>query len=219
MNNDKELNRDLIHKVLDGDAHPDEQQAMLELIQSDSVLREEFESMERVLRSAKTSERIPVPAFFTAEVMRRLPTRKATLRRRVRDFLFRGRALRWNMATAIAAVLLAALVLSQVVRLQNKPVETAAVSQQDQGVTVTMNFYAPEAHHVAVAGTFNKWKVDADVLKKADNGYWTINIPLKPGTYTYMFVVDGKAWVADPNAQLYDDDGYGGKNSVVRVKT
>ncbi len=218
MNNDKELNRDLIHKVLDGDAPPDEQQAMLELIQSDPVLKEEFESMKRVLRSAKTSERMPVPAFFTPEVMRRLPTRKATLGRRVRDFLFRGRALRWNMATAIAGVLLAALVLSQVVRLQSKPVETAAVSQQDQGVTVTMNFYAPEAHHVAVAGTFNKWKVDADVLKKADNGYWTINIPLKPGTYTYMFVVDGKAWVADPNAQLYDDDGFGGKNSVVRVK-
>ncbi|MGE5173254.1 MAG: hypothetical protein ACM3MD_05435 [Betaproteobacteria bacterium] len=222
MNNkedEKELNSDLIHKVLDGDAAPEEQRAMLGRIQADPALKEEFDDIARVLRSVETSERMPVPAFFTAEVMRRLPPRKATLERRVRDFLFRGRAFKWNMATALATVGLVVLALTQVVvRLQNRPVETAAVSQQGQVVTVTMNLYAPQAHHVAVAGTFNKWKVDADILKRADNGLWTINIPLKPGAYTYMFVVDGKAWVADPNAQLYDDDGFGGKNSVVRVK-
>ena len=212
-----ELNRDLIHKVLDGDAAPDEQLDMMAQIQADRVLKEEFDDIARALRSVRTSERMPVPAFFTAEVMRKLPQKKAALGRRVWNFLFKGRALKWNMATALATVGLVALVLTQVVRLQNRPVETAAVSPQDQLVTVRMNLYAPEAHHVAVAGTFNKWKVDANVLKKENNGLWTINIPLKPGAYTYMFVVDGKAWVADPNAQSYDDDGFGQKNSVLRV--
>ncbi len=217
MINAKGLGRDIIHKVLDGDAAPDEQQAMLDRIQADPALKGEFDDMAQALRSVETSERMPVPPFFTAEVMRKLPPRKAPLGRRVRDFLFKGRSLKWNMATAMAAVGLAALVLFQVVRSQNRPIDTAAFSQQGQVVTVTMNLYAPQAHRVAVAGTFNKWKVDTDILRKAENGYWTINILLKPGAYTYMFVVDGKTWVADPNAQLYDSDGFGGKNSVIRV--
>jgi anti-sigma factor RsiW len=212
-----ELNRDLIHKVLDGDAAPDDQLDMMAQVQADPALKEEFDDIARALRSVKTSERMPVPAFFTAEVMKRLPPRKATLGRRVRNFLFRGRALKWNMATAFAGIALVALVLTQVTRVQNRPVETAAVPAQDQLVTVTLNLHAPQAHHVTVAGTFNKWKVDANVLKKGENGLWTINIPLKPGSYTYMFVVDGKAWVSDPNAQSYDDDGFGQKNSVLRV--
>jgi hypothetical protein len=33
-----------------------------------------------------------------------------------------------------------------------------------------------------------------------------------------MFVVDGKTWVIDPKAQVYDDDGFGGRSSVVRVR-
>jgi hypothetical protein len=217
MKNEKELNRELIHKVLDGDAAPDEQLDMMVQIKADPVLKEEFDSIVGALRAVETSERMPAPAFFTAEVMRRLPPKKITLGRRVWNFLFTGRALKWNMATALAGVALVVLVFTQVVRVQNRPVDTAAVSQQEQFVMVRMNFHAPQAHHVAVAGTFNKWKVDSNVLKKENNGLWTINIPLKPGAYTYMFVVDGKAWVPDPNAQSYDDDGFGQKNSVLRV--
>jgi len=217
MKNDKGSNRDLIHKLLDGDAAPDEQRDMIAQVQADPVLKQEFDDIAGALRSVGTSERMPVPAFFTAEVMRRLPPKKMPLGRHVRDFLFKGRALKWNVATAFVGAALAALVFTQVVRVQNRPVETAAVPAQEQLVTVKMNLYAPQAHHVAVAGTFNKWKVDSNILKKEDNGLWTINIPLKPGSYSYMFVVDGKAWIADPNAQSYDDDGFGQKNSVLRV--
>lgn len=217
MNNKNELNRDLIHKILDGDAAPDEQLNMKAQVQADPVLREEFDDIARVLRTVETSARMPAPAFFTAEVMRKLPPRKAPLGRRAWNFFFKGRALRWNMATALATVGLVALVLTQVVRVQNRTVETVAVPAQDQLVTVTMTLSAPQARQVAVAGTFNKWKVDSNVLKKGNNGLWTITIPLKPGAYSYMFVVDGKVWVPDPNAQSYDDDGYGQKNSVLRV--
>jgi anti-sigma factor RsiW len=217
MKNDKRLKRDIIHKILDGDAAPDEQLDMMTRIQADPVLKEEFDGIAGALRAVETSERMPVPAFFTAEVMRKLPLKKVAPGRRVWNFLFKGRALKWNMATALASVALVVLVFTQVVRVQNRPVETAAVPVQEQLVTVKMNLYAPQAHHVAVAGTFNKWKVDSNVLKKENNGLWTINIPLKPGAYTYMFVVDGKVWVPDPNAQSYDDDGFGQKNSVLRV--
>jgi anti-sigma-K factor RskA len=218
MKDGKELDTEKIHRLLDGDLGPDEKKALMDRVQADPVLREAFEGLTGTLRAIETSEKMPAPSFFTAEVMRRLPPSKATIRTRVRDFLLRGRMLKWNMATAFAAMAILALIITQVVRTGHTPVETAAVSQQEQIVTVTMNLHAPEAHHVAVAGTFNKWKADANVLTKQENGIWTISIPLKPGEYNYMFVVDGKAWVTDPNAETYSDDGFGNKNAVVRVR-
>jgi anti-sigma-K factor RskA len=218
MKDGKELDTEQIHRLLDGDLGPDEKKALMDRVQADPVLREEFEGLTGALRAIETSEKMPAPSFFTAEVMRRLPPRKATVRKQVWNFLFKGRALKWNMATAFAAAAILALIFTQVVRTGRAPVETAAVSQQEQLVTVTMNLHAPEAHHVSVAGTFNKWKADAHVLTKQENGIWTISIPLKPGEYNYMFVVDGKAWITDPNAETYSEDGFGNKNAVVRVR-
>ena len=90
---------------------------------------------------------------------------------------------------------------------------------QESVVTVRLNLYAPQAKNVAVSGDFNKWRVDSDVMSRQDGGVWTIDIKLKPGVYTYMFVVDGKAWVTDPDAETYQDDGFGNKNAVMRVRT
>jgi anti-sigma factor RsiW len=215
----KEIDRELIHRMLDGDLGPDEEKVLLDRFQSDPALKEELDGIAGALRTIEKSERMQAPPFFTAEVMRRLPSRKATIANRTRDFLLKGRVLRWNMATAFAAAVLFALVFTQVVRTRNAPVETVALSRQEQTVTVTMNLHAPEAHQVAVAGTFNKWKADAHMLTKQENGVWTVSIPLKPGEHSYMFVVDGKAWVTDPNAETYRDDGFGNKNAVMRVRT
>jgi hypothetical protein len=219
MKNGKEIDREIIHRLLDGDLGPDEKEVLLDRVQADPALLEEFVGITGALHAVETSERMPAPTFFTTEVMRRLPARKPALGTRVRDFLFKGRVLRWNMATAVAAAALFALVLTQVVRTRNAPVETAAVPGEEQTVTVTMNLHAPEAHQVTVAGTFNKWKADAHMLTKQENGIWTVSIPLKPGEYSYMFVVDGKAWVTDPKAETYRDDGFGNRNAVMRVRT
>ncbi len=220
MKNDRERDREIVHRVLDGDCAPEEKQALKERIEADPALKEEFETLSRLLKKVEGSERLTAPAFFTAEVMKRLPARKKSFLGQVREFLLRGRMLRWNMATALAGAAVAVLVLALAVRQGGRPpVRTVAETQQDQTVTVTMNLYAPEARHVSVAGTFNKWKTDANLLRQEKNGMWTVSIPLKPGTYTYMFVVDGKVWVTDPNAETYRDDGFGYKNAVLRVKT
>lgn len=219
MKEGKEFDKEIIHRLLDGDLSPDEKTALMDEVRSDPALKEEFDGLSGVTRAVVTSERTPAPPFFTAEVMRRLPQRKATMGNRIRNFMLQGRVLKWNMATALAATVLFALVFTQVVRTRNAPVETATVSQQEQTVTVTLKLEAPRANHVAVAGTFNKWKADANMLTRKENGVWTITIPLKPGEYSYMFIVDGKAWVTDPNAETYSDDGFGNKNAVMRVRT
>ncbi len=83
---------------------------------------------------------------------------------------------------------------------------------------VIFKYYNPSAKKVAVAGSFNDWSKDANVMKKGKNGYWILKIKLDPGTYQYKYVVDDNNWVPDPANDNTSDDGYGGINSVVEVK-
>ena len=67
---------------------------------------------------------------------------------------------------------------------------------------VAVEFVAdcPLATTVSVAGTFNNWTVDADMLKKDEKtGLWVAKISLVPGDYEYKFVCDGKNWDAGDN--------------------
>ncbi len=76
---------------------------------------------------------------------------------------------------------------------------------------------APEAREVALAGDFTNWQ-PAYRLTRADQGVWTVVVPLEPGIHNYAFVIDGERWVADPNAPAFDD-GFGGLNSRLAVLT
>ena len=67
---------------------------------------------------------------------------------------------------------------------------------------VAVEFVAdcPLATTVSVAGTFNNWTVDADMLKKdKKTGLWVAKISLVPGNYEYKFVCDGVNWDAGDN--------------------
>jgi len=50
-------------------------------------------------------------------------------------------------------------------------------------------------------------------MKPVGSG-WTVDLRLKPGKYTYKFIIDGK-WIPDPYNNLREKDGTGGYNSVV----
>ena len=53
----------------------------------------------------------------------------------------------------------------------------------------------PLATTVSVAGSFNNWAVDKDMLKKdKKTGLWTGKITLDAGDYEYKFVCDGQYW-------------------------
>ena len=67
---------------------------------------------------------------------------------------------------------------------------------------VAVEFVAdcPLATTVSVAGTFNNWAVDKDMLKKdKTTGLWTAKMSLAAGDYEYKFVCDGKNWDAGDN--------------------
>lgn len=52
------------------------------------------------------------------------------------------------------------------------------------------------AEKVILSGTFNRWNEDNLVMEKTKGG-WKISLNLKPDTYQYKFIVDGK-WMEDP---------------------
>jgi anti-sigma factor RsiW len=215
-------NREIIHSYFDGDMTAAEKEAFLRRLSSEPGLKKEFDSFSRALRMVAEGPRPAVPPSFTEDVMKRLPPVVMPLGARIRTFLFSGRTLRWNMATALATALVLIVSMLVVSRQYVAPMGPAAAlrqAAQESSVTVRLNLYAPQAGKVAVSGDFNKWQVDADVMSRQDGGVWTIDIKLKPGVYTYMFVVDGKAWVTDPDAETYQDDGFGNKNAVMRVRT
>ena len=207
--------RDILHKILDDDAGEDDKKIITRRIATDPGLREEFTGLLHAVQMLEKSERREAPAFFTAEVMKKLPKRSPSVLARLREFLFNSRVLRWNMASALATAVILVAVIVSVSRPHRGP-DLATASATGEAATVRLTFYSPKAQRVAVAGDFNKWKTDAHEMKGTD-GMWSIDLKLKPGVYTYSFVVDGKTWVPDPGAESYVDDGLGSRNAVLRV--
>ncbi len=80
------------------------------------------------------------------------------------------------------------------------------------------SFDAPKAASVSVAGDFNGWNPQSHRLERgAQTGKWEGRITVKRGRHRYKFVIDGKEWVLDPAATVFESDPYGGKNAVLLV--
>jgi len=77
-----------------------------------------------------------------------------------------------------------------------------------------------KAHTVAIAGDFNGWNPQTNLLEDPEgNGIWTGTLKLEPGRYEYMFVLDGEKWFPDPNALRYVKDGFGNKNAILEINS
>lgn len=70
-----------------------------------------------------------------------------------------------------------------------------AAAKAAKKVTVVFEANCPLATTVSVAGSFNNWAVDKDMLKKdKKTGLWTGKVTLDAGDYEYKFVCDGQYW-------------------------
>ncbi len=74
----------------------------------------------------------------------------------------------------------------------------------------------PVARRVCVAGTFNNWQAREGEMVRDGNGIWARDVKLKPGTYEYRLVVDGR-WMPDPRADHSVVNGSGERNSLLTV--
>jgi len=76
---------------------------------------------------------------------------------------------------------------------------------------------AGPAREVRVAGDFNGWEPDRDVVtRRAPDGTWEKVVHLDPGSYEYRLVVDGE-WQPDPANQARVPNDLGGDNSALHI--
>lgn len=121
-------------------------------------------------------------------------------------------------AAAMAATFLLGMFAG---RLSEAPqpaaVTVAEAPTQDGLVMVTLSLHAPDATTVHVAGSWNDWTPTMTSLTRGQDGTFVTMIALPRGVHEYMFVIDGERWVTDPAAAMTRDDGFGGRNGVLRV--
>ena len=78
---------------------------------------------------------------------------------------------------------------------------------------------APMASTVYVVGSFNGWVKGATPMKRmGETGVWVVDVSLKAGEHTFMYLVDGKEWMVPPLAEDFVTDGFGQTNGVVIVR-
>lgn len=158
---------------------------------------------EKIIERLK-HHRTPAPDGFTERVMEALPMWRNPVRP-----AFRPAYGRW-IIPALTGSLATVLILFSfgLIRQPTSP----------EQVSFRFELYAPEAHRVELLGTFNDWKTGDIVLTGPDaSGHWTAAVELPAGRYEYVFLVDGKRWVADPKAVTHRPDGFGRENTVITI--
>jgi len=101
------------------------------------------------------------------------------------------------------------------------PVTTGSGDFTNSCITVKPNFtftlrQFPDAKNVIVTGSFNGWNEENYKMTRKD-GTWQYTLNLKPGKYTYKFIVDGQ-WMIDPANEDWEENREGTGNSVLWVK-
>ena len=70
----------------------------------------------------------------------------------------------------------------------------------------------------AVVGDFNGWDPEADPMRRADSGRWTVVLRLRPGSvHRFRYHLGHDRWENDWSADDYVPNEYGGSDSVVVV--
>lgn len=81
---------------------------------------------------------------------------------------------------------------------------------------LSFSFKGPPGEIVAVAGDFNGWDPFMYEMKEGPAGVYSINIPLPPGKYQYVFYHRGERYVDPHNSRrAYSKDGSAASEIIV----
>lgn len=218
----------LVQRFLDHELSPDERAAFLQAVDADPALRRRWLNLEMVAAEAARLPKIVPSAQFLGRLKAQVVPSSPSLWNRFIKAVTTQRTLEWNFARVMAVGCVAVVAVAGLLSLMPEwvvevPVAVTPAQTASSGVAseaqifVRLVLVQPDARSVSVAGDFNGWNPAQTKLDRADGGVWTVTIPLKPGRYEYMFVVDGKQWIADPLAAEDAGDGFGSQNAVLDV--
>jgi hypothetical protein len=217
----------LVQRFLDQELSGEERVRFVARLGRDESLRERVIELEQLVLDVSRLPKPALPEGFVARVMERTEV-SPPIWRRWADTLFAPRSLQWNLASAAGVACVALLAVWGMVtgRIPSRPgtaappasVAASATAPAPSTVLVRLVVLQPGARTVQVAGDFNGWNPVQTPLEQISSGAWTVTLPLEPGRYEYMFVVDGQQWIADPFAAEQNDDGFGSRNAVLEVR-
>lgn len=84
---------------------------------------------------------------------------------------------------------------------------------------IVFTHHDDDASSVALCGDFNQWKRNDIQFKRESDGLWRASIPCQPaGEYRYKLLIDGTNWIEDVSHGFKEEDGFGGFNSILRIR-
>ncbi len=86
-------------------------------------------------------------------------------------------------------------------------------------VTLTLpKFESNSIKTVAVLGDFNNWNPEANCMNHTKNGAFKTILQLeKDHSYQFRYLIDGKQWENDPEADEAVPNFHGSSNSVIHI--
>lgn len=225
--------RERVRRFVDGELDAAERAALLADAERDPVLARELADA-RTVMSALSALEVPDPPtdLVNRAVLRAVqrrareaeaPAWRQWLKPRIVRLRLSPSTLAAVGAFAIALGVLAVHALPhdevlEVARSESPAPPSAPPAAPESEAMVRLVLPATDAHTVAVAGDFNEWRTDDVYLEDPEgDGVFVGTLRLRPGSYAYMFVIDGERWVTDPYAANHRDDGFGNENAVLRI--
>ena len=214
-------NHELAQRFVDQELSAAERETFADRIGRDAALRRRVMALQQVTTAGSRLVKPTVSAAFVAGVLERTSAMVANQPARVSRFawLWTPHTMQWNLAQAAAILVLAVAAGFGVSRAIDSrgPAAADTAAGAATPVMVRLVVLQPEARSVHAVGDFNGWDPARTSLQQVSSGVWSVTLPLTPGRYEYMFVVDGQRWVGDPAAVEQADDGFGSRNAVLEV--
>lgn len=208
----KLLNSYIDHQVLDQETT----QQVEEHLKSCSACGEEYSKLKQVVFSLNSLSPQPAPENLTENIMAKISQKEIQIQSSWMDRIKRQISIPRLSFRLAGAVAVAALVVFFTFTFMFNTPDTSPICSAEVQFSLKIN--DGKAHTVAIAGDFNGWNPQANILEDPEgDGIWTGTLKLKPGRYEYMFVLDGEKWFPDPNALRYVKDGFGNRNAILEI--
>jgi len=208
----KKLLNPYIDQVLDVESI----QQVEEHLKSCPTCQDEYLRLKETVASLKFLPQVSAPQNFTQNLMAKISQEEIQIQTSWIDHLKKQIPIpRFSFRLAGAAAAAALVVFFAFTFIFNTP-DTSLICSAEVQFSLRIN--DNKAHTVAIAGDFNGWNPQTNVLEDPEgDGIWTGTLNLEPGRYEYMFVMDGEKWFPDPNALRYVKDGFGNKNAILEI--
>jgi len=208
----KKLINPYIDRVLDAESA----QQVEEHLESCPTCREEYLRLKGMVDSLNSVSQVSVPQNLSQSIMAKISQKEiqiqtswmARLKKQISIPQFSFRLVGGTIAVAVFIFFAFTFIFNTL--------DTSSICSAE--VQFSLRISDSKAHTVAIAGDFNSWDPQVNLLEDPDgDGIWIGILKLEPGRYEYMFVLDGEKWFPDPNALRYVKDGFGNRNAILEI--